>query len=411
MTEPTSLSLSACSHLPIPFNTSPEPLELIAQGAESLLYKTTFLFPSQPAALKIRPVKKWRHPTLDKRLTRARILAEARVLVKLSGEGIAVGGGGRKVKDPKKGNGVVGGMRGLVPAVLGLDWEGGWLVTEWIEGGTVKEAIYRVSRARTMGGSGVGLSGDAVVEELRGLLRKMGEVVGKLHACGVVHGDLTTSNMMLRPFGTASPQSSKPEGHDEASAQLSTGPAPDVDQPKSTSRSQTSLEGDIVLIDFGLATQSVSDEDRAVDLYVLERAFGSTHPREEELFACVLDAYAHGEGSGMNGKAGKTVIRKLEDVRMRGRKKSLTGHAVWFTGKGSMMPLRLLRGVDPVVLTREALLPKGKEMSTTANVKAGDTFRVVSYCTRAAYPDYRESRPSLPLASSVTPRGSHLVAY
>ena len=46
-----------------------------------------------------------------------------------------------------------------------------------------------------------------------------------------------------------------------------------------------------MLIDFGLASQSVSDEDRAVDLYVLERAFGSTHPRAEHLFAELLDAY------------------------------------------------------------------------------------------------------------------------
>ncbi|KAK0258697.1 hypothetical protein B0A54_14055 [Friedmanniomyces endolithicus] len=324
MTESTSLSLSARSHLPIPFNSSSEPLELIAQGAESLLYKTTFLSPSQPAALKIRPVKKWRHPTLDKRLTRARILAEARVLVKLSGEGIAAGGGGRKVKDPKKGDVGAGGMRGLVPGVLGLDWEGGWLVTEWIEGGTVKEAIYRVSRARTRVGGGVGSDGDEGVEELRGLLRKMGEVVGKLHACGVVHGDLTTSNMMLRPFATASHESSKPDGHGETSPHPSV-TASALNESQSTTTPHQSLDGDLILIDFGLATQSVSDEDRAVDLYVLERAFGSTHPREEELFACVLDAYAHGEGSGMDGKAGKTVIRKLEDVRMRGRKKSMLG--------------------------------------------------------------------------------------
>ncbi|TKA75333.1 hypothetical protein B0A55_05566 [Friedmanniomyces simplex] len=284
--------------LPIPFNTSPEPFTLVAQGAESLLYKTTFLSPSQPAALKVRPVKKWRHPTLDKRLTRARILAEARVLVKLSGEGIATGSGGRKVKDPKKGDVGAGGMRGMVPAVLGLDWEQGWLVTDWIEGGTVKEAIYRASRSRA--GTGVPGVGDdeARVEELTQLLRKMGEVVGKLHACGVVHGDLTTSNMMLRPHAT---------------------------QARSTSTSEGSLDGDLVLIDFGLATQSVSEEDRAVDLYVLERAFGSTHPREEDLFACVLEAYAQGEGSGMKGKAGKTVLRKLEDVRMRGRKKSMVG--------------------------------------------------------------------------------------
>ncbi|KAK0356672.1 serine/threonine-protein kinase bud32 [Friedmanniomyces endolithicus] len=367
---------SARERLPIPFNNSPEPFELIAQGAESLLYKTTFLSPSQPAALKIRPVKKWRHPTLDKRLTRARILAEARVLVKLSGEGIVAGGGGRKVKDPKKGDVGAGGMRGLVPGVLGLDWEGGWLVTEWIEGGTVKEAIYRVSRARTMGGSGVGLGGDDEVEELRGLLRKMGEVVGKLHACGVVHGDLTTSNMMLRPLTTIPDNSFESDGHDETSPQPS-GAASASMQPQPTTTPNDSLSGDLVLIDFGLATQSVSDEDRAVDLYVLERAFGSTHPREEELFACVLDAYAHGEGSGMQGKAGKTVIRKLEDVRMRGRKKR---HVVLFTGRGPAMPLRLLRGPDLDVFTEKALLPKGTQVSEPANMKAGDTSGASLHC-------------------------------
>ncbi|KAK3075482.1 serine/threonine-protein kinase bud32 [Teratosphaeriaceae sp. CCFEE 6253] len=282
--------------LPPPFDRSTESFELVAQGAESLLYRTTFLFPPRPAALKVRPAKTWRHPTLDKRLTRARVLAEARVLVRLSGEGIATGGGGRKVKPPKKGGaggkdggGGVGGMKGLVPAVLGLDWEAGWLVTEWIEGRTVKVAIYdTVGARREEGAEGV--------EQLKGLLRKMGEAVRKLHACGVVHGDLTTSNMMLRP-------------------------PPHLAATSSTS----SLEGEIVLIDFGLATQSVSDEDRAVDLYVLERAFGSTHPREEELFPLVLEAYAEGEGSGMRGKAGKIALRRLEDVRMRGRKKSMLG--------------------------------------------------------------------------------------
>ncbi|KAK5704804.1 serine/threonine-protein kinase bud32 [Elasticomyces elasticus] len=276
------------SRLPAPFNKSTESFELIAQGAESLLYRTTFLSSSQPAALKVRPEKKWRHPTLDKRLTRARILAEARVLVKLSGEGIVAGGGGRKVKDPKKDDGGVGGMRGCVPKVLGLDWEQGWMVTEWIEGKTVKEAIYGTSEAR------VG-EDEARVEDLKALLRKMGEVVGKLHACGVVHGDLTTSNMMLRPRASSS--------------DAVTG----------------SLDGDILLIDFGLATQSHSDEDRAVDLYVLERAFGSTHPKEEDLFGTVLEAYANGEESGMKGKAGKVAVRRLEDVRMRGRKKSMLG--------------------------------------------------------------------------------------
>jgi TP53 regulating kinase-like protein len=79
------------------------------------------------------------------------------------------------------------------------------------------------------------------------------------------------------------------------------------------------LEGDVVLIDFGLATQSQSDEDRAVDLYVLERAFASTHPRAERLFATVLDAYKD------TFKKAPSVLVKLEDVRMRGRKRSMLG--------------------------------------------------------------------------------------
>ena len=46
-----------------------------------------------------------------------------------------------------------------------------------------------------------------------------------------------------------------------------------------------------MLIDFGLAYISTLVEDKAVDLYVLERAFGSTHPDSEPMFASVLAAY------------------------------------------------------------------------------------------------------------------------
>jgi TP53 regulating kinase-like protein len=79
------------------------------------------------------------------------------------------------------------------------------------------------------------------------------------------------------------------------------------------------LDGDIVLIDFGLATQSIQDEDQAVDLYVLERAFGSTHPQAESLFQEVLKGY------GKSYRKGKMVLKRLEEVRLRGRKKSMLG--------------------------------------------------------------------------------------
>jgi TP53 regulating kinase and related kinases len=63
-----------------------------------------------------------------------------------------------------------------------------------------------------------------------------------------------------------------------------------------------------VLIDFGLSYQSSLVEDKAVDLYVLERAFASTHPDSEPLFASVLSAYERGMG-----KQWTAIKRRLDD--------------------------------------------------------------------------------------------------
>jgi tRNA A-37 threonylcarbamoyl transferase component Bud32 len=49
-------------------------------------------------------------------------------------------------------------------------------------------------------------------------------------------------------------------------------------------------------------------EDKAVDLYVLERAFSSTHPDSEPLFASVLDSYGE-----RIGKEWPTIRRRLDD--------------------------------------------------------------------------------------------------
>lgn len=260
--------------LPPPFTSSTSsPPTLITHGAEALVYRTTFLSPTQNVALKYRPKKSYRHPTLDARLTKARILAEARVLVRCRKEGV------------------------LVPGVLGLDWEEGWLACEWIEGKTVRvcldEWLERVGDeedAEIGEHEGGHVKGEAK-RELGSLMERVGRTVGRLHDVGVVHGDLTTSNLMLRP--TRGQERGESLGND--------------------------LEGEVVLIDFGLAAQTVQDEDRAVDLYVLERAFGSTHPQAEGLFKEVLRAY------GESYKGAKVVLKRLEDVRMRGRKKSMIG--------------------------------------------------------------------------------------
>lgn len=161
---------------------------------------------------------------------------------------------------------------------------------EWIEGEVVRIRLNEWLKRRKDDGLSEGVADGELVE----LMRNVGSAVGRMHSVGIVHGDLTTSNLMLRPRGT------------------------EITNGESIMQDKV-LDGEIVLIDFGLASQSTQDEDRAVDLYVLERAFGSTHPRAESLFSEVLSAY------GKSYKGANFVLRKLEDVRMRGRKRSMLG--------------------------------------------------------------------------------------
>jgi TP53 regulating kinase-like protein len=104
-----------------------------------------------------------------------------------------------------------------------------------------------------------------------------------VHTAGYVHGDLTTSNFILA-------------GGDPTA---------------------------MTVIDFGLSSASVKDEDRAVDLYVLERALISTHPELSDMFnELVLAPYVAAFGG--DTAAGPTLTR-LEKVRARGRKRSMVG--------------------------------------------------------------------------------------
>lgn len=68
-------------------------------------------------------------------------------------------------------------------------------------------------------------------------------------------------------------------------------------------------------------------EDRAVDLYVLERAFASTHPVHPgnvPHFERVLAGYREAFQSSRPGEWAR-VQRRLEEVRLRGRKRSMVG--------------------------------------------------------------------------------------
>lgn len=178
---------------------------------------------------------------------------------------------------------------------------------EWIPGRTVREVLDDALHPQEPQHTG-----ELEVAEhpavLAGLMVRLGSAVAQMHALDVVHGDLTTSNIMLRPYPPTP----------------SATPAPPA--PAAPPTWESDAQGEIVLIDFGLGGVSSSDEDMAVDLYVLERAFGSTHPRAEGVFGEVLRGYAAGWGGEKRGRErGEAVLRRLEEVRGRGRKRSMLG--------------------------------------------------------------------------------------
>ncbi|KAG0135108.1 kinase-like domain-containing protein [Tuber indicum] len=230
---------------------TPTPRFLIKQGAEALVYCTTYLVPEIPALRKHRPTKQYRHPALDARLTKHRCLSESRLLIRARSIGIPV------------------------PVVYFVDESRGEIFMEWISGNCIREVL---DEALAQEGGEVGV---------KKMMLKVGAVVGSLHKAHIVHGDLTTSNIMVR------------NGEHEGVVGFG--------------------DREVVLIDFGLGALSTLDEDKAVDLYVLERAFTSTHPKAEKLFHDVLRSYEESY-EGADG-----VLRRLQDVRLRGRKRSIIG--------------------------------------------------------------------------------------
>ncbi|KAH0646500.1 hypothetical protein KY284_034384 [Solanum tuberosum] len=112
------------------------------------------------------------------------------------------------------------------------------LTYEYIEGPSVKDIF--------LGFGLVGVDEERMVD----IATQIGNAIGKLHDGGLVHGDLTTSNMLLR-----------------------------------------SAANQLVLIDFGLSFTSTLPEDKAVDLYVLERALLSMHSSCGDVMDRILAAY------------------------------------------------------------------------------------------------------------------------
>lgn len=278
--------------------------KLISQGAEARVWIVpNFLTSNKEESnltstviCKERFPKSYRHPTLDENLTRSRTKAEAKNLTKCRRGGVSV------------------------PIVLGIDLgkktnldsppsvSSACIFLEYVKGCSVRSFLSvpirsddsepQKKKPKTSCQETITNEKTKIVTRLDEFAKKVshatGCAIGKMHNASVVHGDLTTSNIILR---------NPPKEYESI----------DVWSP------------DIVLIDFGLSATSNSTknrssyEDRAVDLYVLERAFSTTHVGSEDLVQEVLRGYK------ATSHSSDSVFQRLSQVRARGRKRECFG--------------------------------------------------------------------------------------
>ena len=212
------------------------------QGAEAKIYSSTLI--SKPVIVKERFKKTYRHPILDEKLTHRRTSQEVRSMARCRKAGIST------------------------PVVYFVDYTTHKIYMENVENAVLIKDVINSKLEQNAD------------EDLDLLAQKLGALLVKMHSIDVIHGDLTTSNMLLR------------------------------------------AEEDIVVIDFGLSYISSLVEDKGVDLYVLERALLSSHPNTEQFFETVLQSYVM---DTENSEKAKEVLTKLDEVRLRGRKRLMVG--------------------------------------------------------------------------------------
>lgn len=135
------------------------------------------------------------------------------------------------------------------PYVLFVDLVGRKIYMEYIENSSPMKNILRKIYETNDFSTKYGVL-------IQNFITSLAEIITKLHNNNVIHGDLTTSNILIV----------KDESNDVEN---------DILKENSFSC--------LYLIDFGLSFTSVHIEDKAVDLYVLKRAVISSNPKSEEV--------------------------------------------------------------------------------------------------------------------------------
>ena len=197
-------------------------MKKIEAGAEALIYL------DKKEVVKERIKKSYRLKQIDEKLRKFRTRREAKVLEKLHSIGFPI------------------------PKLILSDDKKMLIKMEFLKGKKLRDILNKKNCEK--------------------LCREIGEEVATLHKKGIIHGDLTTSNMILKDK--------------------------------------------IYFIDFGLSFFSDKIEDKAVDIHLLRQALESKHHEIfKKSFKAVLAGYK------IKNPDYNIIIKRLEKVEARGRYK------------------------------------------------------------------------------------------
>lgn len=204
---------------------------LIKKGAEASLFLEDWH--NQKVIIKHRLPKKYRIPELDQVIRSQRTIHEPHLIHKAKEAGVPT------------------------PTIFMVNPQESNIVMEYVNGKQVKEVLDNFSKTDRLS-----------------ICKLIGNLIGRLHKNGIIHGDLTTSNMILTSFGK------------------------------------------VIFIDFGLSERSIELEQKGVDLHLMKRTLLSTHYRHaKESFKAIMDGYT--EIVGIEEK--KKVAIKIREIEKRGR--------------------------------------------------------------------------------------------
>jgi TP53 regulating kinase-like protein len=204
--------------------------EIFREGAEAKLIKDTF--EGEKVLIKHRIKKNYRNPFLDDFIRRTRTRGEAKLIREAS-------------------------LFVNTPRILKVDEVNSKIFLEFLNGVRLKD----------------------VLDEKKELCIVAGECIKKLHEAGIIHGDLTTSNIIYLEKGNE-----------------------DI-------INKIQKKGPLFFIDFGLGYFSKNLEDQATDLVVFKKTFNATHSKIKNGWELVLKGY----------KPNNELVSRMNAVEKRGR--------------------------------------------------------------------------------------------